>query len=363
MHAVPDCDPTLEYRRSLRLDALVGRSGALARMLARLQPALAVPDLQILLTGPSGCGKSLVARLIHENGGRADGPFVEVNCAAIPRELWEAEFFGCSRHAYTGAAERRGRFAAAEGGTLFLDEIGEIPTEHQAKLLRVLDSGCFERLGEDQTRRACARIVAATNRDLEQALEAGTVRPDLYFRLCGYRVAVPALAERPEDIAELAAALTAQESARMGLPPLELAPAAVQELEQRRWPGNVRQLGSAVRQAALEAFAEGVRVVERRHLGPELLPARAAVPAPLLALPTPAEPRPALGPAPASYAQATREFQRALLRDALGRARGNVTHAARALGLSRSHIYKLMHELGLASARPGAGVRALERAG
>jgi Nif-specific regulatory protein len=335
-------DPTLPHRASMRLESLVGRSVALAELFRRLKPAAAIERLPILLTGASGSGKSLVARVIHHNGPRPDAPFVEVNCGAIPAELWEAEFFGSSRNAYTQAVERAGRFAAAEGGTLFLDEVGEIPAACQPKLLRVLDEGMYERLGEDRTRRACVRVIAATNRDLAGAVADGKLRQDLYFRLNRYRVRVPSLAERREDVAELARGLAARACKTLELPPIPVSPLALWALEQREWPGNVRELESVISQAVAEAWAEGAAQIEPHHCAD---PCAAGC-----------EPqaRAALEPLPParSFAEATQDFQRRLLSAELVRAHWNVTRVSRSLDLSRSRVYELMHEFALV--RPGA---------
>jgi anaerobic nitric oxide reductase transcription regulator len=340
-----ELDPTLEYRAALQLEPIAGRSAALAGMFRRLRNAAALDGLHVLLTGETGTGKSLVARVIHENSPRARGPFVEVNCAAIPRELWEAEFFGCARNAYTQATERAGRFASADGGTLFLDEIGELAPDLQAKLLRVLDQGCFERLGEDRTRRANVRIIAATNRPLESDMSTGRFRPDLFFRLSRYQIRVPSLAERREDIGLLAALFVDRECKELGLPASSLDPAVLGALSARAWPGNVRQLQSVIAQAVIEASASDASEVGWEHFAPDagalLL---AAEPAPLSAGTAPVSVVPvsvplASPPPVQRFAEATRDFQRQLVASAVEAEHGNVTRAARRLGLSRSHVY------------------------
>jgi Nif-specific regulatory protein len=319
-------------------------------MLRRINAVVAIDRLQILLTGQSGSGKTLIARLLHENSARAARPFVCVNCAAVPGALWEAEFFGSVKSAYTQAADRGGRFAAAEGGVLLLDEVGEIPLEHQAKLLRVLDEGCYERLGEDRTRIADVRVIAATNRDLEQAVADGRFRMDLYFRLNRYHIPVPSLAERREDIAELALVLVERQCKALELPVMTISAAAVRVLEARPWPGNVRELESVLEQAVVEALADDEREVQPHHLrghealGPEVWDRAGG----------------ASAAQPQTLAEAVRNFQRHRVMTALDHANWNVTRAAQDLAISRSHLYNLMKVLGI----PGltSGPRQLEDA-
>ncbi len=343
----PDRDPLHAYRSTLRVDALVGRSEALGQLFHRMRPAAAFDRLHVLLTGPSGAGKSLVARAIHESSARAARRFVEVNCAAIPRDLFEAEFFGCSRNAYTQATDRPGRFAEAEGGTLLLDEVGEIPLPDQAKLLRVLDRGHYERLGEDRTRRADVRVLAATNRDLEEAVTAGTFRADLYFRLNRYRIHVPSLGERRADIPELAMHLVAEQCRELRLPATRLSAPAIQALQGREWPGNIRELESVIAQALVESHCDGSTEIEPRHCADPGAPGGAAP------LDGAGEP----GCAGVSYAEATRQFQRRLLAATLDEEDWNITRAAQRLGLARSHIYTLIDHFKIE--RPAGGTAAV----
>jgi Nif-specific regulatory protein len=337
-------DPTLDYRAVLRLSSVVGSSPALATMLHGLRSAAAFDRLTVLLTGETGTGKTLVARVLHENSPRREGPFVAVNCAAIPAELWEAEIFGTARNAYTNAAERPGRFAAADAGTLFLDEVGELPLEHQAKLLRVLDAGCYERLGEDRTRVANVRIVAATNRPLEAAIRAGTFRADLFFRLNRFRIRVPSLEERREDIAELAVVLAEQESKHLNVICPSFSSEALELLQARSWPGNVRELQSAVGQAVIEATLCG---------SPEIGPEHCLVPGEPLPEEREAGQAPGRTERP-TLASATRVFQRELIVRTLADEHQNVSRAALALGIARSHLYTLMRELGVERRDRGA---------
>lgn len=234
---------------------------ALSRQIAKVAPS----DATVLLLGESGTGKELFARALHHMGPRRDGPFVAVNCAAIPDTLLENELFGHEKGAYTGADRARGgRFEIADGGTLFLDEIGELGSAVQAKLLRALQEHAFERVGGSRTIRVDVRVVAATNRDLREAVHRKTFREDLYFRLAVVALTVPALRERPADVAALAAHFLKRFAAEAGRPELTFSDAALEALGAHRWPGNVRELENAVERATI--LAEGDRI-EPDHLG------------------------------------------------------------------------------------------------
>jgi transcriptional regulator with GAF, ATPase, and Fis domain len=230
---------------------LIGRSSAL-QTVARQIELVASTDSTILILGESGTGKELVAREIHRRSRRADKPLIKVNCAAIPRDLYETEFFGHVRGAFTGAVrERVGRFELAHNGTLLLDEIGEIPLELQAKLLRVLQEGELERIGEDRTRRVDVRVIAVTNRDLRAEAEAGHFRQDLYYRLSVFPLEVPPLRKRKEDIPLLADHFLQVSARKAGRPKLPLTMASVQQLQQYHWPGNVRELHHVIERAVI----------------------------------------------------------------------------------------------------------------
>jgi len=230
---------------------LVGRSAAMQTVLQRI--ALVAPtEATVLIQGESGTGKELVAREIHRQSARADAPLIQVNCAAVPNELYESEFFGHVRGAFTGATrDRAGRFAAANGGTLFLDEVGEIPLALQGKLLRVLQEGTYERVGEERTRRADVRVVAATNRDLRAEVAAGRFREDLYYRLDVFPVSVAPLRERPDDVAPLAQHFVASAARRTGRAAPALTAAELEALSRYAWPGNVRELQNVVERAMI----------------------------------------------------------------------------------------------------------------
>ena len=230
---------------------LVGQSAALEAV-ARQIDLVAPTDSTVLILGESGTGKELIAREIHRRSRRSGRPLIKVNCAAVPRELYESEFFGHAKGAFTGALrDRVGRFELAEGGTLFLDEVGEIPLELQAKLLRVLQEGELERVGEERTRRVNVRLMAATNRDLRTESEAGRFRQDLYYRLSVFPVEVPALRKRKEDIPLLAEHFLEASSRKVGRPKPPLTLASVQRLQQYDWPGNVRELQHVLERAVI----------------------------------------------------------------------------------------------------------------
>jgi DNA-binding NtrC family response regulator len=243
-------------------DVLLGRSPAWLRTVRMLEAAAAA-DSPVLLRGESGTGKELLARLVHERGPRAGGPYVRVNCAAVPMEMWESEFFGHRKGSFTGAtADREGRFQLADGGTLFLDEVGAMPPPAQAKLLRVVQDGEFDRVGDERPTSVDVRIVGATNSDLEGEVQAGRFRQDLYYRLAVLQVPVPPLRERPEDIPYLAAHFAAAVAARMGQPPPEVTPAVAARLTSYDWPGNVRELRSAIERALILHPGEGLESLD-----------------------------------------------------------------------------------------------------
>ncbi|TVP76079.1 MAG: GAF domain-containing protein [Gemmatimonadales bacterium] len=230
---------------------VVGRSKAMEVMLRRAMQ-VAPTDATVLLQGESGTGKELVARVIHEASHRTDGRLVRVNCAAIPQNLYESEFFGHVRGAFSGAErDRAGRFAMAHGGTLFLDEVGDLPLELQAKFLRVLQDGRYQRVGDDETRSADVRVIAATNRDLEDAVRDGDFRSDLYYRLSVFPIMIPPLRQRPEDIPLLVRHFLAELSEGTGRPTPSVAPEDMGHLMSRSWPGNVRELRNVVERALI----------------------------------------------------------------------------------------------------------------
>jgi len=232
---------------------LIGESPALRKVLQQIE-IVAPTEASVLILGETGTGKELLARAIHERGMRRERPLITVNCSAVPRELFESEFFGHVKGAFTGALkDRLGRFQTADGGTLFLDEVGEIPLELQSKLLRVLQEGQFERLGEDRTRQVEVRIIAATNRHLQQEIAAARFRQDLYYRLSVFPITVPPLRERSEDIPLLAQHFIKSTSTRLNRPPARITPAQIEQLQRYHWPGNIRELQNVIERAVILA--------------------------------------------------------------------------------------------------------------
>jgi DNA-binding NtrC family response regulator len=301
---------------------LIGDSEAIARVRALVRH-LAESDVRTLLvTGESGTGKELVARLFHAQGPRRSGPFVEVNCAAIAESLFESEFFGHERGAFTGAvASRRGLAELADGGTLFLDEIGDLPRAGQAKLLRFLEDQGFYRVGGSRKVQVDTRIVAATNGDLRAMVEQQTFRADLYFRLAVAAIELTPLRRRPEDIVPLARFWLAEAGARYGKQVTGFAPEAELLLQQHPWPGNVRELRNTIERLVL--FCPGPRITARQLQGEQVGPA-AVTADPAWAASTPMEPLAAI--------------ERAHIRSVLDRVRGNKTRAAEILGISRQTL-------------------------
>ena len=247
---------------------ILGRSAPLKRLLQQVDK-VAATDASVLILGETGSGKELIARAIHQRSPRANRPLVKVNCGSIPRELFESEFFGHVRGSFTGAIrDRVGRFQLADGGTLFLDEVGEIPLELQSKLLRVLQEGEYERVGDETTRKVNVRVLSATNRDLAQEATAGRFRLDLFYRLGVFPVEVPPLRQRREDVPELAAYFVRQACQRFHVPEPRLIERELERARQYDWPGNVRELQNVIERAVILA-AGGTLKLELPHLSAE----------------------------------------------------------------------------------------------
>ena len=298
----------LQQRYDLR--GIVFASSAMQR-LVELACQVARADASVLITGPNGAGKERIAEIIHANSAVKNGPFVIVNCGALPADLIEAELFGAEAGAYTGATKaREGRFETADGGTLLLDEIGNLPASGQMKLLRVLETGQFERLGSSKTRQAKVRVLSATNADLSAMIRAGTFREDLYYRLNVIELALPALAARPDDIVPLAEHFLDGE--------FTLSNDARATLLAHTWPGNVRELKNAIQRARL-LCRDGVIHSADLGLIVRVSPPRAPVDEP----------------------------DRAAVEAALARARGVISQAAADLGLSRQALYRRMEKYGI----------------
>lgn len=242
-----------EIRLESHHQGIIGRSPAIEATLRQID-VVAGTDATVLVTGESGTGKELIARAIHEASRRCDRPLIRVNCAAVPRELFESEFFGHAKGAFTGAVrDRVGRFELADGGTLFLDEVGEIPLDLQGKLLRVLQERSFERVGEERTRAVDVRLIAATNRDLRDEVRRGRFREDLYFRLNVFPIAASPLRERPEDIALIAQHFLRGAARRLNIAEPRLTEGDVRRLSRYPWPGNVRELENVIERGAILA--------------------------------------------------------------------------------------------------------------
>jgi sigma-54 specific flagellar transcriptional regulator A len=308
----------------------VGKSAAI-NGLQQLMTQVARYDSTVLIRGESGCGKELVARRIHELSGRAQGPFVPVNCGAIPRDLLESELFGHEKGAFTGALTTRiGRFELADGGTLFLDEIGDMSLDMQVKLLRVLQERVFERVGSGEPRRSNVRILAATHRDLETRATAGEFREDLFFRLNVFPIAVPPLRERLDDLAELVEDLVRRGEAA-GRPAIRFTETALECLRGYAWPGNVRELQNLIER--LSILYPG-RTIDRPQLPAGIAERRRCDQPSAMTIPSGGlDLREHLG-----------SIEKQLIRSALELADGTVAHAARLLNLRRTTLVEKLRK-------------------
>jgi nitrogen regulation protein NR(I) len=327
---------------------IIGESAPIAELYGVLERVADTPTT-VLVTGESGTGKELVARALHENSSRRDRPFIKVNCAAIPKDLMEAELFGYERGAFTGAvASKPGRFELASGGTLFLDEIGELPSEMQVKLLRVLQESEFERVGGIKTIRVDVRLVAATNRDLKREIAAGGFRDDLYYRLNVVPIALPALRERRADIPGLVRHFVAKFNARLRKSVEGIEPDAMDRLATYAWPGNIRELENVIERAVL--FADGQRI-GLADLPGEIRAFETDAARPVSSIGSLAAEPSADGLAADGLKEqvkaAMSRLERDLIERALKQTQGNVTHAARLLKISRKGLQLKMKELNL----------------
>jgi transcriptional regulator with PAS, ATPase and Fis domain len=321
--------------RRLRMGNLVGYSNAMQALFSEILLA-ASSDANVLLTGETGAGKELVAQAIHDNSNRAKKPYLQVHCAALPENLLEAELFGHSKGAFTGAtAERPGRFEAADGGTLLLDEIGEVPLGTQVKLLRVLQEKEVVRLGENHQRKVNVRIIAATHRDLSAMVKSGEFRSDLYYRLRVLPLRVPSLRERREDVPLLANSILSGLTSHYKREDVTLSTQATDVLLGYDWPGNVRELVNALEYALVHA--DGA-VILPRHFPAEL---RDAISAPIASE--------GKGDAPLTryYRGSAAEREKELILAALTEAGGNKSTAAEKLGMSRTTLWKRLKQYGI----------------
>ena len=330
-------------------DAVVGRCPAMLEVYKAVG-RVAGQDVAVLILGESGTGKELVARAVYGHSRRAGKPFLAINCAAIPETLLESELFGHEKGAFTGADRRRvGKFEQCHGGTIFLDEVGDMSPLTQAKILRLLQEGKFERLGGNETQYADVRVIAATNQDLEVLASQGKFRQDLYYRLGVFTVRLPPLRERGDDLPLLARHFVRRFAADMGKEARDLAPEALDLLRQYPWPGNVRELQSVLKQALLRASGP----VLLADFLPEVLGRKPAPPAPAdaaVSLPQFLEERLAAG-SEDLYAEALRRLERLLLTRVLQHTGGNQLQAARLLGITRGSLRNKIRELGITITR------------
>jgi Nif-specific regulatory protein len=314
-------DHTRAIRSRFRCEQLIGRSEALAHVLH--QASLVAPlDIDVLITGPAGTGKSVLARAIVENSSRALGSFVALNCAAIPESLLESELFGAERGSHSTAHQRRdGHIAAAEGGTLFLDEVAELPSGAQAKLLQLLQDRIYHPLGATKAVQVDIRVISATNADLKEYVAAGRFRADLYYRLHVLPIVMPGLADRRDDIGELASHACTAVCRRLRLPAMTLSRRALAHCHDSDWPGSVRELAHAIEAAVIRAHGAGVTIVEPHHIDPTI------------------------GRIAADFPSLRDLEQRARARyvlDALERTDWNIAEACRQLNIGRSQLYQII---------------------
>ncbi len=316
---------------------MIGKSELMQQLNSEIN-IVARSNFNVLIHGETGTGKELVAHAVHACSDRAHKPMIQLNCAALPESLAESELFGHIKGAFTGAVSNRtGKFALADGGTLFLDEIGELPLPLQAKLLRALQSGEVQRVGEDEVRIYDVRIIAATNRDLQQEVTAGNFRADLFQRLSVYPLHVPPLTQRLADLDGLCGYFLERLSRELGKPQMKLSQAAKQQLTMYHWPGNIRELQHVLSRAVLRApVSTDKRSTIIEHLDIELQSAPTAV----------ADDFPDVS-GMASLSEQTEQFQRSVIRQVLRSHSGNQSMAAKRLGLDRSNFYRLKKRLGL----------------
>ena len=324
-----------DLRTRVGKHTLVFTGTTMKRVMAQIE-RVAASEARVCIYGETGTGKELVARTLHEKSHRAGGPFVTINCAAVPAELIESELFGHEKGSFTGAAQRHtGKFEQAHRGTLFLDEIGDMPASMQAKLLRVLEEGEVERIGADKPTTVDVRVVVATHRNLEQLVESGGVRRELYHRVVVFPVELPPLRHRPEDLPALAEHFARQVSAQNGWKPVPIAADAIDELKQYAWPGNIRELRNVVERLLLLAGdvvdAEAVRLA---------LPASHSSQ-------TPTSPSNSILDSDSALSERVLVFERAEVLKELERHKRHITQTAKALGLERSHLYKKCQQLGI----------------
>ncbi|MGA8087846.1 MAG: sigma-54 dependent transcriptional regulator [Terracidiphilus sp.] len=321
-----------DLRTRVGKHTMVWSGETMRRVMAQIE-RVAASESRVCIYGETGTGKELVARTLHEKSQRAAGPFVTLNCAAVPAELIESELFGHEKGSFTGAAQRHnGKFEQAHRGTLFLDEIGDMPVAMQAKLLRVLEEGEIERIGSDKPTKVDVRVVVATHRNLEQLVESGGFRRDLYHRVVVFPLTLPPLRARSEDLPALVEHFARQVSTQNGWRPVPFSADAIESLKQYTWPGNIRELRNVVERLLLladgEVNAEDVRMAlpETHGSGPERTSADGGM---------------------GTLAQRVLAFEREAVLAELERHGRHITQTAKALGLERSHLYKKCAQLGI----------------
>ena len=324
-----------DLKRRLGKHQLVWRSEAMREVMAQVEH-VAASETRVCIRGETGTGKELIARTLHEKSPRHAGPFISLNCAAIPAELMESELFGHEKGSFTGAVARHiGKFEQAHRGTLFLDEIGDMPATMQAKLLRVLEEGEIERVGGGGPMRVDVRVVVATHRNLEEQVRQGTFREDLYHRIFVFPVMLPPLRERREDIGALIEHFSRQLAEQNDWKPKKFTREAVEQLESYPWPGNIRELRNVVERVLLLTSGDTVDSAEVARALPSL-PAAAADKAFFPA-----------GLSTGALAQRVEAFERETLLAELKRHNHHMTNTAKSLGLERSHLYKKCQQLGI----------------
>lgn len=307
---------------------IVWKGDAMRRVMAQIE-RVAASESRVCIYGETGTGKELAARTLHEKSGRKNGPFVTLNCAAVPAELIESELFGHERGSFTGAAQRHiGKFEQAHRGTLFLDEIGDMPLTMQAKLLRVLEEGEVERIGGDKSIPVDVRVLVATHRNLEDLVKEGKFRQDLFHRVYVFPLVLPPLRQRKEDIPVLLDHFASQVCSQNGWKPIPFTTEAIEALQRYSWPGNVREMRNVVERLLLLAISGEVDRATVELALPEAVPASVEV---------------GSGPLHARVAQ----FEREAILAELQRQRHHITNTAKALGLERSHLYKKCQSLGI----------------
>jgi two-component system nitrogen regulation response regulator NtrX len=326
-----------DLKRRLGRHHIVWSSAAMKEVMALVEH-VAASETRLCIRGETGTGKELIARTLHEKSGRRNGPFISLNCAAVPSELMETELFGHEKGSFTGAASRHtGKFEQAHRGTLFLDEIGDMPMTMQAKLLRVLEEGEIERVGGDKPFAVDVRVVVATHRDLEEQVRQGTFREDLYHRVFVFPIVLPPLRERREDIRVLAEHFVRQLEEQNNWKLRKLSPEAIAELERYSWPGNVRELRNVVERVLLLAPAD---VVDAETV-------RRALPSAAVSGGGGGKGLSAAALEIGMLSQRVEAFERETLLAELKRHHHHMTNTAKALGLERSHLYKKCQQLGI----------------